>query len=156
MGVYVQMGGTSMLKLSNLLRYLGFFSLVVLSVLATACEGGTSGSVSGSRERCSHKFHSGQCSGSFKRLSGTYSLDIENDSVVSKAEVEVQAAVETGSLKVYVKTPEDGINSVDIPAGGSATLRGVAKGEWDGFRVYFEAVEGQAEGVTYEISYQVP
>jgi hypothetical protein len=132
------------------------FVVLAAFVLATACEGGTSGSVSGSRERCSHKFRSGQCSGSFKRLSGTYSLDIENDSVVSKAEVEVQAAVETGSLKVYVKTPEDGINSVDIPAGGSATLRGMAKGEWDGFRVYFEAAEGQAEGVTYEISYQVP
>jgi hypothetical protein len=131
-------------------------ALAVTLVLCAACEGGTRGSVSGSRQRCSSSFRKGQCSGSFKKLSGTYSLDVENDSVVSKVEVEVQASVQVGALKVYVKTPDDEIVSVDVPAGGSASLSGLAKGEWDGFRVYFEAVEGEAEGVTYEIAYQVP
>lgn len=139
-----------------MIRYAVLFAIVAIGILCAACESGTSGSVSGSSQRCSHKFHSGQCSGSFKKLSGTYSLDVENDSVVSSAEVEVKAAVESGALKVYIKTPEDETTSVDVPAGGSATLRGVAKGEWDGFTVYFEAVEGQAQGVTYEIAYQVP
>jgi len=145
-----------MSKRRSIARYAFFVALGVLLVLCAACEGGTSGSATGSRQRCSSSFRKGQCSGSFKKLSGTYSVDVENDSVVSKAEVEVQASVETGALKVYVKTPEDEINSVDIPAGGSATLSGMAKGEWDGFRVYFEAAEGGAEGVTYEISYEVP
>jgi hypothetical protein len=145
-----------MIKSRHSFGYLILFALLATLVLATACEGGTSGSVSGSRQRCSSRGSSGQCSGSFKKLSGTYSLDVENDRVVSKAEVEVQASVQTGALKVYLKTPDDETQSIDIPAGGSGTLRGVVKGEWDGFRVYFEAVEGQAEGVTYEISYQVP
>jgi len=137
-------------------RVLALWVLLVVLVLGTACEGGTSGSVSGSRQRCSSKFKAGECSGSFNKLSGTYGLDVENDSVVSSAEVEVQASVETGALRVYLKTPDDETTSVDIPVGGSATLRGTAKGEWEGFRVYFEAVEGTAEGVTYEVTYQVP
>lgn len=137
-------------------RILTLVVLSVLLVLGAACEGGTSGSVSGSRQRCSSGSRAGECSGSFNKLSGTYSLDVENESVVSSAEVEVSAAVESGALRVYLKTPDGETTGVDVPAGGSATLRGTAKGEWDGFRVYFEAVEGEAEGVTYEISYQVP
>jgi hypothetical protein len=156
MEVYPQIGGDTMLKLRYLYSVSVLLALLAVLVLGTACEGGTSGSVSGSRQRCSARGSSGQCSGSFKRLSGTYSLDIENERVVSSAEVEVQASVESGGLKVYVKTPEDGTNSVEVPAGGSATLRGVAKGEWDGFRVYFQAVEGEVEGVTYELSYRAP
>lgn len=138
------------------LEPLALLTLIAILLFCAACEGGTSGSVTGSRERCSHQARAGQCSGSFKKLSGTYSLDVENLSVVRGAEVEVQASVETGSLKVYVKTPDDETASVTVPAGGSATLRGVAKEEWDGFRVYFQAIEGQAEGVTYEMTYQVP
>jgi hypothetical protein len=131
-------------------------ALAAILVLCTACEGGTHGSATGSRQRCSTKFREGQCSGSFKTLSGTYSVDVENDSVVSKAEVEIQASVESGALRVYIKTPDDETQSVDVPAGGSATLSGLAKGIGNGFYVYFEAVEGQAQGVEYEISYQVP
>jgi hypothetical protein len=145
-----------MIKRRHIFRYATLLALLALLVLGTACEGGTSGSVSGSRQRCSSSGKAGQCSGSFTKLSGTYSLDVENERVVSQAEVEVQAAVESGALRVYVKTPDDETQSVEVPAGGSATLRGLAKGEWDGFRVYFEAVEGEAEGVTYEIMYQAP
>ena len=137
-------------------RILALVALFVLLVLGAACEGGTSGSVSGTRQRYSRKSRAGECSGSFNKLSGTYSLDVENESVVSSAEVQVLAAVEVGALRVYLKTPDGETTSVDVSAGGSATLRGTAKGEWDGFRVYFEAVEGSVEGVTYEISYQVP
>jgi hypothetical protein len=131
-------------------------ALSAILLLGAACEGGTSGSVSGSRQRCSSKSREGQCSGAFKTLSGTYSLDVENESVVSSAEVEVSAAVERGSLRVYLETPDDETQGVEVPAGGSATLRGTAKGEWDGFKIYFQAVEGSAEGVTYELTYQVP
>jgi hypothetical protein len=138
------------------IRTVLLLALLGSGVFATACEGGTSGSVSGSRQSCSFRGSAGQCSGSFKKLSGTYSLDVESERVVSSVQVEVLAAVETGALRVYVETPEGEINSVDVPAGSSVTLSGVVKGEWDGFKVYFEAVEGQAEGVTYEIAYQVP
>jgi hypothetical protein len=144
------------IKLRELLRHSRLFALLAILLLGAACEGGTSGSVTGARQRCSSTIRAGQCSGSFKTLSGTYSLDVENDSVVSSAEVEVSAAAERGPLKVYFETPDGETRSVEVPAGGSATLRDTVKGEWDGFRVYFEAVEGSAEGVTYELSYQVP
>jgi len=145
-----------MIKWRYPVRFSTLLALAALLVLCAACEGGTSGSATGSRQRCSSTFREGQCSGSFKTLSGTYSVDVENDSVVSKAEVEVQASVESGALRVYIKTPDDETQSVDVPAGGSATLTGLAKGMGDGFFVYFEAVEGQVQGVQYEIAYQVP
>jgi hypothetical protein len=156
MYAYILIGGTTMSKQWYTLKHSILFAFLAILVLCAACEGGTHGSVTGSRQRCSSKFRQGRCSGSFKKLSGTYSVDVENDSVVSKAEVEVLAAVESGPLKVYVKTPDDETKSVNILSGKSATLSGLVKGEWDGFRVYFEAVEGEAEGVTYEITYHVP
>jgi hypothetical protein len=145
-----------LIKWQVLLRHSLWLALSAILLLGAACEGGTSGSVTGSRQRCSSRSRAGNCSGSFKTLSGTYSLDVENESVASSVEVEVSVAVERGSLKVYLKTPDDETQSVEVPAGGSATLRGTAQGEWDGFKVYFQAVEGSAEGVTYELSYQVP
>jgi hypothetical protein len=154
MDVYTQMGDTTMIKPRFGFRSAILFALLATLVLATAC--GTSGSVSGSRQSCSSRGSEGECSGSFKKLSGTYSLDIENEHVVSEAEIQVKASVQTGPLKVYVRTPDDEINSVDVPVGGAATLLGTAKGEFDGFKVYFEAVEGQAEGVKYQIRYFVP
>ena len=131
-------------------------ALAAVLVLCAACEGGTSGSVTGSRQRCSSRGGSGSCSGSFKKLSGTYGLDIENDRVFSKAEVEIQASVVSGPSVVYVKTPDDEVKSVDIPAGGSGTLSALAKGRGGRFDVYFQAVEEQAEGIKYEITYKVP
>ncbi len=35
------------------------------------------------------------------------------------------------------------------------TLIGVASGEFDGFEVVFEALDGEATGITYQITYQV-
>lgn len=136
-------------------RYVTLLALLALLVLGTACEGGTSGSVSGSRQRCTESMGSGQCSGSFKTLSGTYSVDVESEYISDGVPVEVLASVETGALKVWIKTPEGGVKSVDVPAGGSATLTGVADGEWDDFAIYFEAVGEKAEGVTYEFSYEI-
>jgi hypothetical protein len=127
--------------------------LLAVLVLGAACEGGTSGSVTGSRQSCKQVNRSGRCSGSFKSLKGTYSVEIEDEAMPESVPVEVQASVTTGALKVWIKTPEGGEQSVDVPAGGSATLQGVADGEWDDFSVYFEAVGEQAEGVTYEITY---
>ena len=131
--------------------------LAVILIVATACEGGTSGSVMGSRQRCSSKVNSGQCTGSFKKLSGTYSLDVENDRIFmsTPVQVQVQVSVENGPLKVWVESPGGEITSVDVAPGQPATLKGVAEGSGEAFDVYFEAVQGQAEGVSYEILYQL-
>ena len=128
------------------------FALVLTTV--TACEGG---SVSGSRERCSHKVDSGQCTGSFAKLSGTYTLNIENDRIFNDmpVQVQVQVSVESGPLKVWVQSPGDESTSVEVLPGGTATLIGVAVGDAAKFDVKFQALEEQAEGVSYEMSYQL-
>jgi hypothetical protein len=129
-------------------------ALVLLLAAMTACEGG---SVSGSRERCSHKVDSGQCTGSFKKLSGTYTLDVENDRIFNDTpvQVQIQVSVENGPLKVWVKSPGDEITSVEVLPGKTATLTGVAVGVADEFGVKFQALEEQVEGVSYEITYQL-
>jgi hypothetical protein len=128
--------------------------LVLFLAAVTACEGG---SVSGSHERCSHKVDSGQCTGSFKKLTGTYTLDVENDRIFNNTpvEVRVQVSVESGPLKVWVKSPGDEITSVEVSSGQTATLTGVAVGVADEFGVKFQAPEEQAEGISYEITYQI-
>ena len=50
-----------MIKLRHTFRYTTLLALLVLLVLATACEGGTSGSVSGSRQSCKQVNNLGQC-----------------------------------------------------------------------------------------------
>ena len=128
--------------------------LLLVLVVVTACEGG---SVTGSRERCSHKVDSGECAGSFKKLSGTYTLDVENDRIFNNTpvQVRVQVSVESGPLKVWVKSPDDETTSVEVSPGQMATLTGVAVGQADQFGVKFQATEGEAEGISYEISYQL-
>jgi hypothetical protein len=130
-------------------------TLATILIVVTACEGGTSGSVMGSRQRCSSKVDSGQCTGGFKKLSGTYVVEVENDRIFldTPVRVEVQVSVESGSLKVWVESPGDEITSVDVAPGAPATLVGVAEGRGEGFDVYLKAVQDQAEGVSYEIIY---
>lgn len=130
--------------------------LILALVLATvtACEGG---SVSGSRQRCSHKGDSGQCTGSFAKLSGTYTLNVENDRIFNNApvHVQIQVSVESGPLKVWVRSPGDETTSVEVSPGRPATLDGVAVGDADEFDVKFQALDEQAEGISYEITYQL-
>jgi hypothetical protein len=128
--------------------------LSVVLIAVSACEGG---SVSGSSQRCSHQRDSGSCTGSFKKLSGTYGLDVENDRIFNNTQVrvQVQVSVESGPLKVWVKSPDDETTSVEIRPGQSATLRGVAVGVADRFVVRFQALEEQAQGISYELDYQL-
>lgn len=132
--------------------------LVLLIVLSTACEGGTSGSVVGSRESCSSRGGSGTCKGSWRKLSGTYGQDIE-DEWISGGEaitVKAQVSVESGTVRVSVESPDDQVSSVDVAPGKPATLVGIAEGAFEEFEVRFEAVEGEATGISYEIAYQLP
>jgi hypothetical protein len=129
-------------------------ALVFVLATAIACE---SGSVSGSRERCSHRVDSGQCAGSFKKLSGTYTVNVENERIFGGTEVEVrvQVSAESGPLKAWVKSPGDETTSVEVLPGQVATLTGVAVGDAAKFDVKFQALEEQSEGISYEITYQL-
>jgi len=54
-----------------------------------------------------------------------------------------------------VESPDGTVTFIQILTGNSVTLIGVASGEFDGFEVVFEALEGEATGITYQITYQV-
>ena len=133
-------------------------ALALIAALLIACQGGTSGSVVGSSERCSHNPASGTCEGSYRKLSGTYSKNVENDRIFIGMDipVEVRVTVEGGAVRVSVESPDGEVTSATAEPGQPATLTGVAKGAGGRFIVRFEAVEGQATGVSYEIAYQIP
>jgi hypothetical protein len=141
----------------NAKRVLLWLMIAILVASAVGCEGGTHGSAWGSRISCSHKVAGGSCKGGYKKISGTVSADVEAVRDVSSAQVEVEVSVESGPLRVYVLTPGETENSVTVGSGGAAKLSGTAKTTgFKKFRVYFEAVEGEASGITYTISYTLP
>lgn len=141
--------------MSNRQRY--WIPILLLTALLASCAGGTSGSVLGSRESCRISAGSGTCEGTFNKLKGTYGKDIEDESIYSgdAIDVEVQASVESGPVRISVESPEGEVAFVEISPGNSGTLIGVASGEFEGFEVVFEALEGEAADITYQINYQV-
>lgn len=141
--------------MNNRQRY--WIPILLLTALLGSCAGGTSGSVIGSKESCSSSAGSGICEGTFNKLKGTYGKDIEDESVFSgdAIDVEVRASVESGPIRISVESPDSEVTFIEISSGNSGTLLGVALGEFDGFEVVFEALEGEAADITYQITYQV-
>lgn len=131
--------------------------ILLLTALLASCAGGTSGSVLGSRESCRINAGSGSCEGTFSTLKGTYGKDIEDEAIFSgdAIDVEVQSSVESGPVRISVESPSGEVTFIEILSGNSGTLIGVASGEFDGFEVVFEALEGEATGIIYQITYQV-
>jgi hypothetical protein len=132
--------------------------LVVALILAlVACEGGTSGSVVGSSSSCRQGGSGGTCQGRYRTLRGSYGEDIEHEGMSSSDTVKVQVdvTVETGNVLVSIETPDGEHPSVTAAPGAPATLVGLATGEMDGFGVRFEAVDGEASGVSYTVAYEL-
>lgn len=125
---------------------------------ALGCEGGTSGSVSGHRISCSgNSLGGGTCQGSFKKLSGTFSEDVEvSRSAIHAVNAEVTASVEEGAVRVYLVAPDGTQTGAEMRPGSPVAISGPARGHTDEFRVYFEALEGSASGVSFEVSYSYP
>ncbi|MFV9675470.1 MAG: hypothetical protein ACNYZI_08830 [Anaerolineales bacterium] len=131
--------------------------ILLLTALLASCAGGTSGSVLGSRESCRINAGSGSCEGTFSTLKGTYGKDIEDEAIFSgdAIDVEIQSSVESGPVRISVESPSGEVTFIEILSGNSGTLIGVASGEFDGFEVVFEALDGEATGIIYQIAYQV-
>ena len=93
----------------------------------------------------------------FRKLTGTYGQDIENDSIWTgePIQVAVTASVETGSIEVYLKGPDDQTASVQIAPGETKSLTGIAEGRSEYFEVHFRALDGEAANVSYQISYEI-
>lgn len=138
-------------------RAVPFLPLVMILLSILACEGGTSGSVTGSSQSCQWGTNIGVCDGEFKKLTGTYGIDIENDDISSGDAIDVQAkvSVESGVVNVSVESPEGRISSLQVSADHPGELIGQAEGDFGTFEVKFEAVDGDAENIVWSISYQV-
>ncbi len=127
--------------------------LVLVTLIISACEGGTSGSVSGSSQSCSTDNNGGICQGHFKKLSGTFSEDIPITRSVDEIHVAVDTSVDSGTVRVYLVAPDGTKTEAIVKPNEPASVSGIAEESFDTFRVYFEAMDGQAEGVTYKLSF---
>ena len=133
-------------------------TLVILIAVLVGCEGGTSGSVMGSRSSCSSGIRGGSCKGSYRKLTGTYSEDVETTRTGFQSVVaDVTVSVDEGAVRVYLKAPDGTETSAEARPGSPAAISGPADASsYDGFRVYFEALDGTAQGVSYTIEFTYP
>jgi len=137
-------------------RAMWTFLILSLILVLAACEGGTSGSVLGSSSSCRQGGGGGSCEGRYRTLRGSYGEDVEIEGLSSfdAVQVDVEVSVEEGNVRVSIETPDGERPGVDAAPGQPARLLGVATGEMDGFEVRFEAVDGEASGISYTILYE--
>jgi hypothetical protein len=131
--------------------------LLVAVLIATmlACE--SSGSATNSRKSCSSSGNSGTCEGSFGSLTGKYSQELGTDALSGNlVNMDGTFAVESGSLRVWIIDKNGAEADVLVTPGEPASLSGITETSMDGFTVYFEAVDGEAAGITYTVNYRVP
>ena len=132
--------------------------LVLAALIASlvGCES-TSGSVTGSSTACSSSSSSGSCRGTLATLSGTYAQASKQLRIgVRSVTVNVHASVDKGSVRVYVVAPDGTEQGATATPEQPATFSAQAQASSKTFRVYFEAVEGTASGVSYSIDYTAP
>ena len=123
----------------------------------TSCEKGISGSVLGSRLSCSSNIDGGRCQGGFRKLSGTISEDMSMTRTgFHQVLAEVTASVSEGGLRVYLVDPEGVETSKLAQPGKQITIAGAAEAYFDSFRVYFEAVDGEATGIEFVVDFTYP
>lgn len=130
-------------------------SLSILLLLLSACEGATSGSVRNSSQSCRTGGGRGSCEGRMGRLSGTYGIDVEDDSISPGDTImlDVSVSVETGNLRVFFEDPDGQVMSVEVAPGVPGQLSGYVEGEFDGFGIGFQALSESVEGVGYSLEY---
>jgi hypothetical protein len=134
-----------------------WLAVLVLVVGISACGDGTSGSVMGRHQSCSSGMGGGSCEGSYKKLLGTYSADIEMARAgFHSVKAEVSANVDSGPIRAYLVAPDGAEASATVRPGSPGMVSGEAEVFHDNFRVYFEALEGEARGVKYSVTYEYP
>ena len=132
-----------------------WLALAAILAAALACTS-SGGSAVGSGESCDRSGNAGTCKGSYSKLSGAYSKTVKADLVHANVPVDITVSVESGTVRVSAKAPDGTVSSAEANPGTPATLSGKATGALGQFTVTFEAVGGDATGVTYTIAYQIP
>lgn len=135
-------------------KYLTRTVFCLALLLSSGCAGGTSGSVLNSSQSCHNLGGYGDCEGRIGRLSGTYSIEIEDEGISPGDEVvvEITLAVEGGAALVTLPGLEGGDTTVEANP-GPVNLTGIVGGDFDGFEFTLQALGEYAEGITYSIRY---
>jgi hypothetical protein len=132
------------------------FFLLLPALIFSACSGqGSSGSVHGRSGSYYRNDEGGQAEVHFDRIKGTYyesfEISIKNDDWVN---VNLDASVGKGRVRVFLKGPQDEVSEVLITPGQPGKLSGLAA-VWstETFHIYFEALDGEAEDIFYSLHY---
>ena len=139
-------------------RWILLVAVLVLGVLL-ACQSGTA---VGGRKNCSTHMTlgsgTGRCDGGWKKLSGTTTLEIENEDIWSLDQVPVnmQISVDSGVVQVSCSQSGGETMAVQARAGQPAVLTGTCEADAEEFDIAFEALDGEATGISYMIEYEVP
>jgi hypothetical protein len=138
-------------------KYLTILSVILFSYLASACAGGTSGSVRSTSQSCTNLGGTGSCDGRIGKLSGTYGIDIEDEGISPSdlIQVELNVTVEVGTVRVFFEGADGELTSAEVNPGLPMQIAGNVIGEFDGFEIGFEALGEPAEGITYSLSYAI-
>ena len=135
-------------------------SLVLVLLLSLIGCDGTGGTATGGRQSCKTTGSSGTCEGSYKKITGRFTVDVEDEFMGGGDTVEVEApvAVENGALRVEITSPDDeAISDVARPQRPPTVIGPSKIGAFDALSVVLEVVEGeQATGVTYTIAWHRP
>jgi hypothetical protein len=133
-----------------------FILMMITTILLAACgsSGGSSGSAFMQKQSCRAIPSGGACEGSFGRIKGTVSADIESaNSGFLSFNAEVNASVESGRVRVYLIDSEGSENATVMEPGKAVKLTGDAMATFDGFRIYFETLDGEAKGVKFNVEF---
>lgn len=136
-------------------KSIAILGICLFVLILSACEGATSGSVRNSSQTCHNLGGYGDCEGQIGKLSGTYSIDIEDEGISPSDEVVVELSIslELGSVQASILNPEGEDISVEIEPGIPANITGITQGDFDGFEFSIRAISESAEGINYALRY---
>ncbi len=137
-------------------------AVTFLLLTASACTGGTGGSVSGTRQSCQSSAGSITCQGTINRLSGRFTHEVETtfynegDTVL----VEARFDIEAGQMLVSNTAPDGSQTTAEAMPGTSANISGLATvvSSWDAnaIPITLEALDGNVEGISFDITISQP
>jgi hypothetical protein len=137
------------------IKIIALVAIFIFALMLSACEGATSGSVRNSSQTCHNLGGYGDCEGHIGKLSGTYSIEIEDEGISPGDEVVVEISIssEVGPLQASFLNLDGEETSVEADPGVPANITGTTQGDFDGFEISIRALGESAEGITYSIRY---
>lgn len=132
-------------------------ALCLVSLLAACGEGG--GTATGHTENCRSSSRQGRCEGSYKKITGRMTYEIEELAFSSgtPVEVEIELSVKSGALRVELAGPGGDVSSAVATPSEAISLSGVTLvNAFESAPVVLQVVEGEmAEGISYAIVWAV-